>query len=504
MADGTRLTRRALVRLAAAAAVSSVWPVATNTPPGRAEAPGSPQNLDGFPTLDGRLSLDAESVAAAAVDWGGSVRATPMAVVKPASVGDVVRAVQYANERSLRIAMRGQGHSTCGQAQVEHGIVIDSSSLNALRWHGQNLLDAEAGASWGAVVKTSLARGLTPPVLADVLSLTVGGTLSVGGTGETSYRAGAQVDHVVELDVVTGAGELVTCSPTRDAELFQMALAGLGQCGMIVRARLRLVPAPRRVQVRAVAYDTAEALIIDQARLARSEGPDLIGGEITRDSGGRWRHALLAGSFLQDSDEHPAAPPWLSVLRVRPGAPIAATSYWEYLDRRTASVAAAKARGNPNPSFAVLMPERTVAALLSFILGTPDASAGIWRVEVIPMITARFTQPLHRMPSAPLAFTLRLQRRATAADAPDHRAMLDANALLSSRARAAGGRIYPPFAPPLSPDGWQGHYGRQTWRRLAAAKRRYDPRSVLTPGPGIFGGKKAQTVAKAAFSPFSR
>ena len=93
-------------------------------------------------------------------------------------------------------------------------------------------LDAQPGALWGAVAESALAQLRTPPVLPDAMMLTVGGTLSVGGMGETSYRLGAQVDHALELDVVTGAGEFVTCSHEQSGELFNMVLAGLGQCGL--------------------------------------------------------------------------------------------------------------------------------------------------------------------------------------------------------------------------------------------------------------------------------
>src|ERR1700730_4551116 len=106
------------------------------------------------------------------------------------------------------------------------------------------------GATWFDIVNLSLPKGMTPPVLPDTLFLTVGGTLSVGGGGETSYRLGAQVDHVLEMDVVTGKGNLVTCAPESQSELFHAVLAGMGQCGFITRARLRLLPAPKRVAVR--------------------------------------------------------------------------------------------------------------------------------------------------------------------------------------------------------------------------------------------------------------
>ncbi len=76
----------------------------------------------------------------------------------------------------------------------------------------------------------------------------VGGTLSVGGIGGASPHYGAQVDTVLELEVVTGAGRRIRCSPGRHLELFQAVLAGLGQCAVLVRATLRLLPAPSRVR----------------------------------------------------------------------------------------------------------------------------------------------------------------------------------------------------------------------------------------------------------------
>jgi FAD/FMN-containing dehydrogenase len=55
-----------------------------------------------------------------------------------------------------------------------------------------------------------------------------------------------------------------------------------------------------------------------------------------------------------------------------------------------------------------------------------------------------------------------------------------------ARALEQGGKVYPPFAPVLSPAQWQEHYGPATWRRFAAAKKRFDPNNVLNRGPGIF------------------
>jgi FAD/FMN-containing dehydrogenase len=173
-------------------------------------------------------------------------------------------------------------------------------------------------------------------------------------------------------------------------------------------------------------------------------------------------------------------------LQFKGNASARSVSYWEYLERRTASITASKAKRAPNPSLALTLPERSVRSFLAKVLSDPEASAGIWRIEVLPMITARFKQPLHVIPAGTIAFTLRLQRRASAENAADHQTMLIANRMLVQRCIEADGKVYPPFAPPLSPDDWRRHYGAQTWQRFAAAKRRFDPSGVLTPGAGVF------------------
>jgi cytokinin dehydrogenase len=289
---------------------------------------------------------------------------------------------------------------------------------------------------------------------------------TAGGTGETSCRFGAQVDHVLELDVVTGRGDLLTCSPSSNEELFHMVLAGLGQCGIIVRARLRLVDAPKYILRRTSTYSDADALVGEAVRVANAGAVPMLGGEITKDSDGRWRVALVTGTF---SDEPSMA-------------------YWDYLDRRTASVVATKAKGIPNPSLALVLPERSVRSFLSSVLADPEAAAGIWRIEVLPMMTVHFKQPLHVLPEGALVFTVRLQRRASAEHAPDHKAMVRANQALAQRCFAAGGKVYPPHAPVLSPEEWQRALRATDVAAVRCCEETIRSDNVLTPGAGVFGG----------------
>lgn len=90
--------------------------------------------------------------------------------------------------------------------------------------------------------------------------LSVGGALSVGGIGATTHRYGMQTDNVRELDVVTGDGEILTCSPEMNSDLFNSVRAGLGQFGIITSATLALVPAPDRARMYVPSYPDLESL----------------------------------------------------------------------------------------------------------------------------------------------------------------------------------------------------------------------------------------------------
>ena len=180
---------------------------------------------------------------------------------------DIARVVRFANKHDLRIAVRGHGHSIYGQTLVKGGIVIQMSTLSKARnLPGARVL-ADAGCSWGDVLEETLKEGATPPVIPDYLGLSVGGTLSIGGISPTTYRYGAQVDNVEALQVVTGEGQIVTCSKHHRADLFDAVLAGQGQCAVIARAVIKLVAAPARVRAYSLLYPDVVTALADSDRL---------------------------------------------------------------------------------------------------------------------------------------------------------------------------------------------------------------------------------------------
>jgi cytokinin dehydrogenase len=329
-------------------------------------------------------------------------------------------------------------------------------------------------------------------------TVTVGGTLSIGGMGTTCQRFGAQVDNVEELEVVTGDGRLLTCSPRQEHELFNMVLAGLGQCAIIVRARIRLVPAQTHVVLHDLFYNDLATFLSDLKRLAVEGRFDHLGGPIHK-RGDSWSFAIGAGKFYTPPND-PDPLILKAGLRFNSVSEPARISYWDYLHREK-NTATVEASGAPTrrpevnaarPEFesateiGMWIPESVAKEFIGRILTTPSDLALAFYFEVWPLNSRRFTRPLFRMPKEKFAFAVWIID--VAQTAAEVSAMLAGHRSLYERMRTIGGTRYGGFgAVPFSQADWMAYFGTDVWRRLSQAKKRFDPKHVLTPGPGIFG-----------------
>jgi cytokinin dehydrogenase len=456
--------------------------------------------FDRLPKLDGALLLDEESRRAIAIDQGNMFHRVPAAVLRPGSAQDIVAMVRYANQHKLKVAIRGDGHSRYGQTQAEAGVVIDSRSLNAVRVRTPQSADAQLGAFWSAVADATLPKGLTPPLFPGtcLALITIGGTLSAGGIGNMSPHYGALVDNVTDLDVVTGDGRLVTCSPEHESELFDMVLAGQGQCGVIVRAALPLMPAPTHVVYHELTYTDLDAYLSDQLRLAR-EGPfDGQRGTMMRDQSGTWSFRIEIGKFFTPPNE-PNIRALEGDLHFASAAAPQRMTYHDYLfllDTRGIPAGAGGAgSGRPSPFITMWIPASATQAYLDNILSlTPEAAAllhsqGVEGFGCYPLNTRCFKRPLFKVPNEEQAFAIWLFRSVKAGDEAALSALLASNRELLAKMTAVGGKRYAPYSMVISPAEWQAHYGPEVWPRLVAAKAKYDPNRVLSPHPAIFGEK---------------
>jgi len=486
-----QLSRREFTKLAIGAAIVGFNPDERSWV---TQTSDSSRPFDRLPRLDGTLLLDEESRRAIATDEGYMFHRVPAAVLRPGSVQDVVAMVRYANQHKLKVAIRGNGHSRYGQTQAEAGVVIDSRSLNAVRVRTPQSADAQPGVFWSAVADATLPKGLTPRLFPGTCLdlITVGGMLNAGGIGNMSPRYGALVDNVTDLDVVTGDGHLVTCSHEHESELFDMVLAGQGQCGVIVRAGLPLMPAPTHVVLHELTYTDLDAYLTDQLRLARDGRFDGQRGTMLRDQSGTWSFRIEIGKFFTSPNE-PNIRALEADLRFASAAEPVRMTYHDYLFRF--ETRGGVAPGRPSPFITMWIPASATRTYLDNILSlSPQESAlvpfqGVEQFGCYPLNTRRFTRPLFKVPTEDQAFAFWLFRSVNPGDEAALSALLESNRELLAKMTAAGGKRYAPYSMAISPAEWQAHYGPEVWPRLVAAKAKYDPNRVLSPHPAIFGEK---------------
>ncbi|GAA1611143.1 MULTISPECIES: FAD-binding oxidoreductase [Kribbella] len=162
------------------------------------------------------------------------VAGSPACVLRPASVDDVRKAVRYAVDSGLPLAVRGGGHSFPGFGTNDGGVVIDLSGLAGIEVvdKDKHVVRIGGGATWGQV-----ATALAPHNLAissgDTRSVGVGGLTLSGGMGWKVRKYGLALDSLVAVELVTAAGEVVRASADENADLFWAVRGGGGNFGIV-------------------------------------------------------------------------------------------------------------------------------------------------------------------------------------------------------------------------------------------------------------------------------
>ncbi len=227
------------------------------------------------------MGVDPAVDASMAEDFGHIMRGSPTAVVHPRTADNVAEVVVDAASSGRRLTLRGQAHSAGGQAVPLQSSVVDLSQLNEISHVDSDKMTITCGAGslLRDVVAATLPHALLPRSLTNLLDLTVGGILGVGGgIGQGSHRFGPLSANVVGLEVVTADGSIRHCSPDEDRDLFDAVVGGLGRCGAIVSAELRLRPVKRRIRTFYLLYDDVQRWISDQLTVARSGAVDAMEG----------------------------------------------------------------------------------------------------------------------------------------------------------------------------------------------------------------------------------
>ncbi|KAJ8500506.1 hypothetical protein OPV22_011058 [Ensete ventricosum] len=475
--------------------------------------------------IDGNLSF--HDVSLAARDFGNRYRLLPSAVLHPSSAADVAATVRHVfrmgSGSKLTVAARGHGHSLQGQAQADGGIVVRMEKLPGCetKVHDgeQPYVDASGGALWFNVLLECLKHGLAPKSWTDYLHLTVGGTLSNAGISGQAFRHGPQISNVHLLEIVTGKGELLNCSAEENADLFYAALGGLGQVGIITRARIALEPAPKMVRWIRVLYSDFASFTEDQEMLiALKETFDYIEGFVIINRTGllnNWRSSFnpenpvqaskfdsdgrilfcleMTKNFDQDNAEimNQQVEALLSKLRYIPSTLFQSeVSYLEFLDRVHVSEVKLRSKGLwevPHPWLNLLIPRTRIRDFAAEIFGKilPDSNNG--PILLYPLNKSKWDNRTSAVIPDEEIFYL-VAFLSSAPSSSDHDSLgraLKQNDRILDFCKQADIRMkqYLPYY--TMQEEWRAHFGDR-WEDFARRKDVYDPLYILAPGQRIF------------------
>ena len=428
-------------------------------------------------------------------NYGRIFQWTPRFVVYPGAQRDIVTLVALCRKNKWSLTARGAAHSQSELAINQDGVLLEMQAMNGIgEVDEKNLtVDVESGVVWRDLAHHLASRNLVPPVLTNNLGVTVGGTLSMAGIGVASFRYGSQGDNVVELDVVTGEGLVVTCSPETNDDLFWGAIAGLGSCCIITRARLRLRRMKPMTRTYYLLYDDLRVFLEDARAAMDSDRWDHLESwgapcaQGTRPVAGK--RQVFAKWFYPfhltveyDAGNPPDDAALLAGLRPYDNLYTDDCPTIEFLERMVPVFDLWKKAGTwefMHPWIECILPWETAADCIEQVLADtpPGIQLGghvlLWPAKGKTSRSKNFMVPpgenlvgFGLLPAVPQKFWEETKER-----------LENVSRLMI----AFGAKRYLSGWVNFTPDEWKEHFGAR-WDELCALKRRYDPDSILNPG----------------------
>jgi len=209
---------------------------------------------------------------------------------RPTHVEQIGELFRQAEARGLSVALRGAGRSY-GDAALNAGqVVLDLQRMNrVLDWNPDTgVIRVEPGVTIEQLWKYAIEDGWWPPIVSGTMRPTLGGALAMNIHGKNNYHTGPIGEHVLSFDTLLPTGELVTCTPHDNADLFYSLIGGAGLLGVFTSITLKMKRIySGDVAVEAWATPNLAQMVADMEPL--KDEADYLVGWVDGTAGGRAR-----------------------------------------------------------------------------------------------------------------------------------------------------------------------------------------------------------------------
>lgn len=174
--------------------------------------------------------------------FNSAVDKHPAYVVRCRDTEDVVDAIAFARGAGLELAVRSGGHSVSGASLCDGGVVVDVRGLNAVHVDPATLTVTIGGGATTCQADAALQSHGLATTLGRVSSTGVAGFTLGGGSGWAERKLGFSTDNLLAATLVTADGQVVTADDETEPELFWALRGGGGNFGAVTSMTFRAHP----------------------------------------------------------------------------------------------------------------------------------------------------------------------------------------------------------------------------------------------------------------------
>jgi FAD/FMN-containing dehydrogenase len=168
----------------------------------------------------------------------------------------------------------GKKTSNLFRPRVANEHRLDVSAFAGVLQVGDGFAEVLGMTTYEALVDATLPSGQMPLVVPQLKTITLGGAVTGLGIESSSFRNGVPHESVIEMDVLTGDGQVVTCSRTENADLFYGFPNSYGTLGYALRLRIELEQTQPYVHLRHVRC----ASVAEAVEVMRTHSADFCDG----------------------------------------------------------------------------------------------------------------------------------------------------------------------------------------------------------------------------------
>ncbi|GAA1228307.1 FAD-binding oxidoreductase [Prauserella halophila] len=180
--------------------------------------------------------------------------------------------VRLAKRTSNLFRPRAQAATGLDVSAFDHVLSVDPESRTA---------DVEGMVTYERLVDATLPHGLMPLVVPQLKTITLGGAVTGLGIESSSFREGMPHESVLDMDILTGNGDVVTATPDGEhRELFFGFPNSYGTLGYALRLRIELTPVRPYVRLEHLRFSDPSRYFDRLTRACRDNEADFVDGTV--------------------------------------------------------------------------------------------------------------------------------------------------------------------------------------------------------------------------------